>query len=380
MTTASGGVPAPSTRLMTASRSKVAVVRTRPTTVWQDVGRAMQLAEYDQHLPEAHRTGLKINVSWQVYYPGCSTTPWQLEGVIRRLLADGYEADALLGIHNRTVVVDSKVGELANKHAPVLRKMGVGWIHTFEPGIEWVRYEPRSPMLVLDRIFPNGIQIPRMLVGMNMVHLPTMKTHVFTGTTGAMKNAFGVLLHDRRHWTHGVIHETLVDLLAIQQEIHPGIFAVMDGTIAGDGAGPRAMVPRVANLLLASADQVAIDAVAARLMGFDPLKIKYIRLAHEQGLGCGDVRELEVVGEDVSTINLRFKGSEDTLASRGQKLIYHGPLRPLERFLLRTAIVPWSYAASRLYYDAFWYRFVGRRRVATMMHTEWGKLFESYPL
>ena len=380
MTIVSSALPARSIRGLTASRSKVAVIRTRPTTVWHDVGRAMQLAEYDRHLPEGQRTGLKINVSWQVYYPGCSTTPWQLEGVIRRLLADGYKADALLGIHNRTVVVDSKVGELANKHAPVLRKMGVGWIHTFEPGIEWMRYEPRSPMLVLDRIFPNGIQIPRMLVGMNMVHLPTMKTHVFTGTTGAMKNAFGGLLHDRRHWTHGVIHETLVDLLAIQQEIHPGIFAVMDGTIAGDGAGPRAMVPRLANLLLASADQVAIDALAARLMGFDPLKIKYIRLAHERGLGCGDVRELDVVGEDVSTINLRFKGSQDTVASRGQKLIYHGPLRPFERFLLRTAIVPWSYAASRLYYDAFWYRFVGRRRVAAMRRTEWGKLFESYPL
>ena len=46
--------------------------------------------------------------------------------------------------------------------------------------------------------------------------------------TGAMKNAFGGLLHLKRHWTHSVIHETLVDLLIIQKEIHPGIFAVMD--------------------------------------------------------------------------------------------------------------------------------------------------------
>ncbi len=40
-----------------------------------------------------------------------------------------------------------------------------------------------------------------------------------------------------------MIHETLVDLLAIQKEIHPGILAVMDGTFAGEGPGPRAMVP-----------------------------------------------------------------------------------------------------------------------------------------
>ena len=86
-----------------------------------------------------------------------------------------------------------------------------------------------------------------------------------------MKNAFGGLLNEHRHWTHPVIHETLVDLLMIQKKIHRGVFAVMDGTFAGDGPGPRCMLPYVKNVILASADQVAIDAVAAKLMGFDPL-------------------------------------------------------------------------------------------------------------
>src|SRR4029079_4599130 len=132
-----------------------------------------------------------------------------------------------------------------------------------------------------------------MFPGTNIVHLPTLKTHVFTTMTGAMKNAFGGLLNNRRHWTHSVIHETLVDLLAIQKEIHPGVFAVMDGTIAGDGPGPRAMRPHVKNLILASSDQVAIDAVAAQLMGFDPMSIEFIRLAHERGLGVGDPSKIE---------------------------------------------------------------------------------------
>ena len=139
--------------------------------------------------------------------------------------------------------------------------------------------------------------IPRRFIGENILHLPTVKTHVFTTTTGAMKNAFGGLLNERRHWTHPVIHETLVDLLMIQKKIHRGVFAVMDGTFAGDGPGPRCMVPHAKNVILASADQVAIDAVAARLMGFDPLSIKYIRLAHDAGLGCGDPREIEIVGD-----------------------------------------------------------------------------------
>src|SRR6185503_13629410 len=46
--------------------------------------------------------------------------------------------------------------------------------------------------------------------------------HIYTQTTGAMKNAFGGLLNTKRHYTHSWIHETLVDLLAIQKEIHAG--------------------------------------------------------------------------------------------------------------------------------------------------------------
>src|SRR4051812_30784232 len=92
------GAPQP-----TATRSRVAVVKTTPETVLEDVARAMRLAGSKDVLRADVRTGLKINVSWQVYYPGCSTTPWQLEGVIKTLLADGHKAEDLVGVHNKTV-------------------------------------------------------------------------------------------------------------------------------------------------------------------------------------------------------------------------------------------------------------------------------------
>src|SRR6185312_15236922 len=158
----------------------------------------------------------------------------------------------------------------------------------------------------------------------------TVKCHIYTTTTGAMKNAFGGLLNTRRHYTHSWIHETLVDLLAIQKEIHSGIFAVMDGTTAGNGPGPRTMYPEIKNVMLASGDQVAIDAVAARLMGFDPLSIKYIRLAHEAGLGVGDPRDIEIVGDaSAANENWHFNGpfKKMTFASRMQHKIYWGPLK-----------------------------------------------------
>ncbi len=358
-------------------RSRVAVLKTAPETVIDDYKRLMGLADYQSFLPRDKETALKINISWHYFYPACSTTPWQLDGVIATLLEDGYCKEKLYGCHNRTVVVSARRGEVANKHKPVLEKYGLRNIHLYEPGEEWIRYTPKSKMLVLDQVYPEGILIPKRLVGSNVIHLPTMKTHVFTGMTGAMKNAFGGLLFEKRHWTHSVIHETLVDLLAIQKEIHPGLFAVMDGTFAGDGPGPRCMVPHVKNFILASGDMVAIDAVAAKMMGFDPLSIKFIRLAHERGLGCGDVRDIEIVGEDISQVNFHFSVGE-TLASHGQKMIYWGWLKPLEHFLLRTVIAPWSYAASILYHDVYWYNFIGRRRVKQALETGWGRLFQSY--
>jgi hypothetical protein len=133
-------------------------------------------------------------------------------------------------------------------------------------------------------------------------------------------------------------------------------------------------------IILASADQVAIDAISAKLQGFDPLEIPFIRLAHERGLGVGDPGQIQIVGEDqewVMSQDWAFN-QEDTFASRGQKMIYHGPLKPLEYLLLRTPLVPWSYFASRLYHDVYWYPFVGRQRAEAALTTKWGKLFREY--
>ena len=356
-------------------KGKVAVLRTRPETVVEDIGRLMEMADYQRALPQDHETILKVNVSWQTWYPGCSSTPWQIEGIVKRLKADGYQN--LAAAHNKTVVVDAYVAERNNKHKYVVDRYGVRNVHLYEPEIEWVRYTPKAPMLVLDRVFPDGILIPTFFFDRNIIHLPTVKTHVFTTITGAMKNAFGGLLNEKRHWTHSVIHETVVDLLSIQQEIHSGLFAVMDGTFAGDGPGPRAMRWHEKDILLASADQVAIDAVSAKIQGFQPMDLKFIRLAHELGLGVGDPKQIEIVGEDISAEDWGFV-QEDTFASRGQKMIYHGALKPFEGLLLRSPLVPWSYFASNLYHNVYWYPFVGRPRVEAALNTKWGQLFRDY--
>jgi uncharacterized protein (DUF362 family) len=357
-------------------KGKVAVLKTSPETVLEDIEKLMKLAEVESALPKEVKTGLKINISWQTWYPACSSTPWQLEGVIKTLKSLGYQD--LVGVHNDTVVVNTADAERNNKHRFVTDQYGVPCLYLYNQDFEWQEYRSKQPFLVLDKVYPDGVFIPKALVGMNIIHLPTVKTHVFTTITGAMKNAFGGLLHRNRHWTHSVIHDTLVDLLMIQQDIHPGVFAVMDGTFAGDGPGPRAMRWHEKDILLASADQVAIDAVSAKLQGFDPMNIRFIRRAHELGLGVGDPRQIEIVGYDIQQELPWHFVQEDTFASRGQKLIYHGPLKPLEKVLLQSPIVPWSYFASNFYHNVYWYPFVGRHRVEAALQTKWGRRFQSY--
>ncbi|MBN2561687.1 MAG: DUF362 domain-containing protein [Phycisphaerae bacterium] len=368
------------------SKSTVAVLRTSPATVLRDYHRLLNLAGYQEVLPKDRDTALKINISWHFFYPGSSTTPWQLDGVIRAMKKDGYSPDRIHGCHNRTVVIDAHLGERENKQVQVTDAHGLRNIHLYEGGEEWVHVreavgDVADKFLCLNQVYPQGFMIPKRFIGENIIHLPTVKTHVFTTTTGAMKNAFGGLLNEKRHWTHPVIHETLVDLLRIQKKVHSGVFAVMDGTFAGDGPGPRCMVPHIKNIILASADQVAIDAVAAKMMGFDPLRdLKYVRLAHEAGLGCGDPREIEIVGDqDAAQENWNFVGpfNKMTFASRMQHLIYWGPLKKPLEWSLKTVLAPWAYIASVLYHDSFWYP-THQRVIKQVLHSNWGRLFQNW--
>jgi hypothetical protein len=233
-------------------------------------------------------------------------------------------------------------------------------------------------MHVLQKVFPEGIKVPDYFFGKNIVHLPTVKCHIYTTTTGAMKNAFGGLLNTKRHYTHSWIHRTLVDLLAIQKEIHSGLFAIMDGTTAGNGPGPRTMFPVIKDYMLASSDQVAIDAVAAKMMGFDPMSLEYINVAHEDGLGVGDPRDIEIVGDDISGESWGFHVG-DNAASRVGDVLWFGPLKSVQKLFFHTPLVNVFIFGSEAYHD--YYRWPRKDRQVFedwQKNTHWGRLFQAY--
>lgn len=358
------------------SKPVVAVVYTQPETALQDVQRVFELAGGRSALQSGTTTILKDNITWHFPMPGTNTTPWQLEGTILALRQADFP---LVCVQNQTVVTNAFKGEDLNGYVPIFRHYEIPVLYNFRTeDMRWIPYQPRAKMLALDHIYPEGIRIPDYFIGKNIVHLPTVKTHMYTTTTGAMKNAFGGLLSKYRHYTHSWIHETLVDLLAIQKEIHPGVFALMDGTTAGNGAGPRMVQPVVKNVLLASADQVAIDAVAARLMGFDPLGIKYISLAHEQGLGVGDVRQIELVGDDVSGENWGFKVGHNSHSFLAW-LAWYGPTKVFQKLVLRTPLVVIPTLIGEIEQDALYWPLKYRALAEEWRNcTSWGALFQRY--
>ena len=261
---------------------------------------------------------------------------------------------------------------------PIYDSYGIRQYFVNDPDdVRWEKWRPSTPTPWLDKVYPEGTEFPAMFHGRSVFHLPTVKTHIYTTTTGAVKNSFGGLLNTRRHYCHTWIHGVLADLVAVQKELHGGMFAVADGTLAGNGPGPRTMRPVQKDILIASADPVAMDAVAARLMGFDPEQIGYLKECGERGLGAVAEEDIEIVGDDFE-FGWGFSVG-DNLASRFGDVMWFGALQRLQNLFFRTPLVKLFITGSHVYHDEWWWKRHGKKRMReAAKETPWGALFEDY--
>ena len=349
-------------------KTRVAVIKTSPDTVIDDFGRLMRLASYTDSVSAGYETALNIDLSWHHFFPASSATPWQLNGVLNTLIKDGYSCERLYACYGKTSGLSVHKGEVLNRHVSVIERYGIRNIHLDE-GEKWVRYEPETPLRILSNVYPDGIYIPERFIDSSIIHLTTLKTDALAAVSGAVHTSFKTLLDEKSNRSYPVYHEALVDALIIAKDVFQGIFAVMDGVFAGEGPGPLSYMPHEKNIILASSDMVALDAVAATLMGFDPLSIPFIRLAHETGLGRGDMNEIEVLGEDISGINFHFSVEQTGMDYR---------VRRMGKAFASSFLAPFSRLISTLYNDFYWYVHVGEKRIRNAMKGEWGKLFEGY--
>ena len=139
-----------------------------------------------------------------------------------------------------------------------------------------------------------------------LVNVAKMKTHGFMVYTGAVKNLFGCVPGTRKAALHlrypgeREFGAMLLDLLTL---VRPAV-SVLDAVIAMDGNGPSQGRPRPFGALLASTDAVALDVVALELAGVDPMKVPYLRLAREAGIGETRLGDIQVVGEPLESLRV----------------------------------------------------------------------------
>ena len=134
-----------------------------------------------------------------------------------------------------------------------------------------------------------------------IISLPKFKTHNLTTLTVAVKNIFGLVPGLHKVHCHKVApnFRSFARLLTnVYKKARPHL-SIVDGIIAMEGEGPSSGDPRFLGLVLAGADAVSVDAVAAKLIGLDPFSVPSTKYAHEAGLGQGELKNIEIKGESI---------------------------------------------------------------------------------
>ena len=133
-------------------KAKVAVLKTRPDTVLDDVARLFDLAGGPTALDRSATTIIKDNISWHYPFPSANTTPWQLEGTILALRRAGFQD--VVCVQNKTEVTDAFKGEDLNGYKPIFQAHQLPVLFNFrDEDMKWVGHKPRAKMLVLDKIY-----------------------------------------------------------------------------------------------------------------------------------------------------------------------------------------------------------------------------------
>lgn len=147
-----------------------------------------------------------------------------------------------------------------------------------------------------------------------IINAPKIKTHVLTKTTGAVKNLFGVVpggLKSVYHKTGGNSVRFASLIVDLYSAMRPGL-TVMDGVV-GLGGQWRLQDRIYPGVILAGTDGVAVDAVAAHILGFNPLKVPILAEAQRRGLGVATLGDIEILGEPLEPIAKIIAGKTNRL-------------------------------------------------------------------
>jgi len=135
-----------------------------------------------------------------------------------------------------------------------------------------------------------------------IVNVPKLKVHHMTIVTLSMKNLMGMILP--KSIMHNQINEKIVDLATLFKDKVK--LNVIDGLIGSEIDEVHGSPVRM-NVVIAGTNMVAVDAVATAVMGIDPDKVEFLRIAEERGLGTFRLSNIDILGERIDDVKRKFK-------------------------------------------------------------------------
>jgi len=148
--------------------------------------------------------------------------------------------------------------------------------------------------------FPNSVLGADLIVS-----LAKMKTHHWAGATLSMKNLFGLVPGAVYGWPKNKLHYIGIPRSIVELSRHfRNTFAIVDGVVGMEGNGPIQGTPKPAGVLVMGSDLVAVDSTCCRIMGIDPEKVEYLRMAAE--LGHVHPGRIEQRGETIASVRTNF--------------------------------------------------------------------------
>lgn len=304
------------------------------------IRRALDGAEWKKAIPAGAKVALKVNLGWDLFIPGSITSPLVAELLIHEMRDHCGE---IVMVESDQVLEDVEKAFADCGMKDVCKRTGVPWVNM-----------SRAPTVSVDcpdNTVLKRIDVPEVLRESYLVTVPAMKTHAKTVITGALKNQWGCL-SKMRHEYHLVLDDALADLNSVMR---PAL-AVMDGTIGLEGNGPKSGRPKIADLILCSADPVALDTVQARLMQIDPSEVHHLTTCSRRGIGTCDPDQIEVRGIDPATGSMPFLRPKHNAVSRVENLLRKSAFK---RLFFNTPIFDVCLFGAKNYYR-IWTAFEAR--------------------
>jgi uncharacterized protein (DUF362 family) len=316
----------------------------------------MAALDWERHIPEGADVALKVNLTHDMLMPGSNTSPWFVEGVvqaIRERVGTIYLTDA------DQVLIKVDTAYRRSGLIPIVEKYGLTFHNLSSGEYEWVEREVRGQTI--------RFKYPKFLREVTTITLPVLKTHFRCMLTGALKNQYGCL-EDARHNFHDLLSEYIC---LINAEVKPAL-SLMDGTVGMEGDGPKSGIPRVCDLVLGSADPVALDTTAARVMGFDTEGIDHLELCRDEGLGV--MEGIDYPGLAPDEVHLDFIPPKENFVAVIEGRLRHAPGAGK---IFSGGLLTFFSLGAKLWYLIWYYLLTGRRRRNKILATRYGPQFKT---